>query len=186
MKPILQVCLLVAILISGCGKSETPSETETKQENQTAFFDQLAQLCNETLNGETVFPTDPRHEMHGSDLQMHVKECGEDEIQIPFYVDGDSSRTWILRKTDDGLQLKHDHRHDNGTAYEETNYGGYANGEGDENHQFFEADSFTVELIPEASTNVWMMEIDQENNKFIYYLEREDSPRYRAEFSING
>lgn len=186
MKRILPVCLLAALLISGCEKSETSSEVEAKQEQQMAFFDQLAQLCDETFNGETVFPNDPRHEMHGSNLKMHVKECGEKEIQIPFYVDDDSSRTWILRKTDNGLQLKHDHRHNDGTASEETNYGGYANSEGNENRQFFEADSFTVELIPEASTNVWMMEIDQENNNFIYYLEREGSPRYRAEFSING
>lgn len=185
MKPIIQFCIVAVFIVFGCGKSETVPDAKNGPSDQQMFFEQLSDLCGQEFDGKTVFPNDPRHELHEANLKMHIKKCEEDEIQIPFYVDGDSSRTWVLRKTERGLQLKHDHRNPDGTASEQTNYGGYANRDGDRNRQFFEADSLTADLIPEASTNVWMMEVDFENKRFVYFLQRNDSPRFRAEFPID-
>ena len=44
------------------------------------------------------------------------------ELRVPFHV-GDNLRTWILTRTDSGLRLKHDHRHEDGSDDPVTMYG---------------------------------------------------------------
>jgi len=90
------------------------------------------------------------------------------------------SRTWIITKSPEGLLLKHDHRHKDGTPDEVTMYGGWANDSGSNSSQFFAADAFTAKLIPAASTNVWNMELSDDNSQFTYYLERHNKPRFKA------
>ncbi len=67
-------------------------------------------------------PDDPA--LSAATLVMHVRECSDAEIRIPFFVDDDRSRTWVLSRTDTGLGLKHDHRHEDGTEDSVTQYGG--------------------------------------------------------------
>lgn len=50
--------------------------------------------------------------------------------------------------------------------------------------QSFPADAETTELIPEAATNVWTLQIDPEKKQFVYYLERQKKPRYKAWFNL--
>jgi hypothetical protein len=80
-------------------------------------------------------------------------------------------------------ELVHDHRHADGTPDEITMYGGWAAPEGTAQRQRFPADSDTRKLIPEAATNVWMVEIDKEKQQLVYYLERHNEP-YRAVFKM--
>ncbi len=123
--------------------------------------------------------------MVGVDLTMHIESCGEHEIRIPFIVNKDSSRTWVITLLDDDtLLLKHDHRYPDGTPHSLTNYGEFASDDGTVNNQYFEADQETKEMLPVASTNVWMMELNKEKNKFVYDLERYNESRYRAEFEL--
>jgi hypothetical protein len=63
-------------------------------------------------------------------------------------------------------------------------YGGWAAVEGTVYRQRFPADSATKKLIPEAATNVWTVEIDKEKKQLVYYLERDNKPRYRAVFKL--
>ncbi len=107
-----------------------------------------------------------------------------DEIRIPFRVGEDKSRTWILSLDDRGLLFKHDHRHADGTPDKVTMYGGWAAPEGTAHRQQFPADSDTRKLIPEAATNVWVIEMDKEKQQLVYYLERHNEPRYRAVFKL--
>lgn len=177
------VALIVGLTACGRGQSETQSGERTAVKNE--FFESLSSLCGNTYHGETLFPDDPDDEMVGADLTMHIESCGEDEIRIPFIVNEDSSRTWVITLLDDDtLLLKHDHRYPDGTPHSLTNYGGFASDNGTESSQFFEADQETKDMLPEASTNVWMMELNTEENKFVYYLERHNESRYRAEFEI--
>lgn len=168
---------LLLILLNACSSS---GKEESKQHT---YFAMLQEMCGEEFKGETVFPDDPEHEMYGADLYMKIESCSEDEIRMPFHVNDDRSRTWVLSKTDQGLLLKHDHR-DPGTGIEHdlTQYGGYSNVHGAKNIQYFEADEQTAQMLPEAATNVWMMEVNPEEGTFTYYLERNDQPRYKAEF----
>ena len=153
-------------------------------EKEITFFDTVKQHCGKTYYGKTTFPEDPNHDFAGKTLEMHIKDCSENEIRIPFKVGEDTSRTWIISKTDKGLLFKHDHRHKDGTPDKITMYGGYADNKGSQNSQSFPADQHTAALIPAAKTNVWQLTFDVANKKFTYYLERNNQPRYKAEFKL--
>ena len=116
---------------------------------------------------------------------MKVDSCTSTEIRVPFQVDDDTSRTWILTLKDGKLLLKHDHRHKDGTPDKITNYGGYAARRGSANHQHFPADEFTANLLPAARGNVWTMEFRERENQFVYALERDGELRYRGIFDVS-
>ena len=164
----------------------TPPQTAAPQDTRAAFMRSLRALCGQSFAGATDFPTDnPEHPLAGRRLVMRVATCGEREIRIPFEADEDRSRTWILTLTDAGLLFKHDHRHADGTPDEITNYGGYAAAGGTARMQRFPADQETARLIPEAATNVWTLQLDIENRRFMYQLERHGQLRYRAYFDMS-
>lgn len=115
---------------------------------------------------------------------MHVRSCTSGEIRIPFHVGGDRSRTWVLTTTADGIRLKHDHRHQDGSEDAVTQYGGDARPPFEAGRLEFPADSFTIGLIPAAATNVWTIEIEP-GQRFVYALRREGTDRrFRIEFDL--
>lgn len=152
-------------------------------ENQQAFFNRVATMCGARYEGESVFPEDPGDAFRGQLLVAVIESCEADEIRIPFLVGPDSSRTWVLTRTAEGLQLKHDHRHEDGTPDEVTLYGGVATDPGSPLSQSFPADSYTADLIPEASSNEWFLSFSADGQELTYYLERHGKPRFKAMLS---
>lgn len=186
----INISILVLFLFTACAGEETtdltpelPSDT-----SQEEFFASLFSLCGETFIGEATFPDDPDHMLVDTELKATISTCTEETIEIDLVRGGDTwHTTWVLEKRDEGLHLYHDHIGDN--EYEEgeeplTGYGGFANDEGSSTTQYFPADDHTAEILPEAETNVWMMELNTEDGSFVYYLERHDEPRFRAELSM--
>ena len=151
-----------------------------QSESQDAFFDQLSDLCSTRFVGHSVFPEDPGDAWRDQTLVAHVETCTADEIRIPFIVGDDHSRTWIIRRIDEGLELKHDHRPADGTPDEITLYGGTTQSAGSELSQSFPADAYTAELIPEASGNEWFLTFSDDGSKLTYHLERDGLPRFKA------
>ncbi|MEE4175761.1 MAG: hypothetical protein V2I57_16070 [Xanthomonadales bacterium] len=147
---------------------------------QDAFFDRLVALCGATFTGSTVFPAEPGEDWKGRVLVAHVATCETNQVSIPFTVGEDRSRTWVLQRVDGGLELKHDHRHADGTPDEITDYGGTTRGPGTALAQSFPADEYTAELIPEAATNEWFLSFSEDGNELTYYLERHGKPRFKA------
>lgn len=160
------------------------AKAKDEADTQKAFFQNLKKLCGHRFAGETQFPPDPNHPLAGKKLVMSVDSCSDRELRIPFLVGEDKSRTWILTLSEKGLLFKHDHRHPDGTPDKITMYGGWAAEGGTAHLQRFPADADTAKLIPEATTNVWTLEIIREKEQFTYYLERNNEPRYRAVFSL--
>ena len=119
----------------------------------------------------------------GQLLVAVIESCGDDEVRIPFLVGPDASRTWVLKPTAEGLQLKHDHRHEDGTPDEVTLYGGVATDPGSPISQSFPADSYTANLIPEAASNEWFLSFSADGQELTYYLERYGKPRFKAVLS---
>ncbi len=156
-----------------------------KHKINNGFFDNLAKHCGQTYTGQSVFPADPNDSFAGKKLIMEITECSDIEIRVPFKVGEDASRTWIITKTNKGLLLKHDHRHEDGTPDKINMYGGYADDKSTSISHSFIADSHTITILPEAKTNVWTLNFDNEKNQFIYYLERHDEPRFKAVFDMN-
>ena len=164
-------------------QSQQAKPTPTLTTNQQAFFDQVKSLCGARYEGKSVFPEDPGDAFRGQLLVAVIESCGDDEIRIPFLVGPDASRTWVLKPTAEGLQLKHDHRHEDGTPDEVTLYGGVATDPGSPISQSFPADSYTANLIPEAASNEWFLSFSADGQKLTYYLERHGKPRFKAVLS---
>lgn len=169
-------------LLISCSGEETDITPQIDADNaQEEFFANIFELCGETFSGEATFPEDTSHELVGEQLMATIQTCTEEELRIALSADGDQSRTLIINRTDNGLRLRHDHVNPDGTPHDTTGYGGYATDEGTATKQYFAADDTTATMIPEAETNVWMIEIG--NDQLIYSLERNGELRFRAELT---
>ena len=159
--------------------------TASPTQGLTNLWVALQPLCGSAFSGRLVEGTEASDSAIGEQrLVMHVRTCTESEIRIPFQVGDDRSRTWVITRTDDGLRLKHDHRHADGTADRITQYGGDAAPGDDDLSVDFLADDFTATLIPAASTNIWTLAIVPDRT-FVYALRREASGRrFRVEFDL--
>lgn len=176
--------LIMLILANALFSASSNITARQISQSQTAFFQNVKKLCGQSFEGATQLPQNPDHPLVDKKLVITIASCSDKEIRIPFQVGEDKSRTWILRLDEKGLLFKHDHRHADGTPDEVTMYGGWAAEEGTAYRQRFPADSDTRTLIPEAATNVWMIEIDKQKQEIVYYLERNNEPRYRAVFNM--
>lgn len=141
------------------------------------FLAALRAHCGKAYAGEIVAntPADPSDPFLGKALVMHLRECGEDELRVPFHVGEDRSRTWVFTRTAAGLRLKHDHRHADGSADALTMYGGDTRTPGSATRQEFPADAESVALFeregrPASIANVWAVEIAAD--AFVYELAR--------------
>jgi hypothetical protein len=154
--------------------------------NQDAFFNSLKSLCGKSFIGEVVVDNAPPSSFNTSKLVMHIRKCTDSELQIPFHVGNDASRTWIITKTGSGLSLKHDHRHKDGTSDVSTMYGGHTIDAGWPQVQNFPADQYSKELfvnlaMPQSISNSWQMYIYPE--KFTYRLTRQGR-EFRVDFDL--
>jgi len=136
----------------------------------------MSQLCGKAYEGSVVAAPANDTVFKNKKLLMHVRSCGNKKILIPFIVGDDLSRTWVFTKLNDGLSLKHDHRHQDGTADSITFYGGKTINRGSSVIQFFPADEQTVQMLPAAAGNVWWVELVP-GKYFTYNLRRMGTDR---------
>lgn len=154
-----------------------------------AFMDAVRQSCGKAYEGRIVAnePASTNDPFAGKRLVMHVRECNEREIRIPFHVGDDRSRTWVLTRTNDGLRLKHDHRHEDGSEDKLTMYGGDTASLGSAQRQEFPADAhskalFEREGLKASIANTWAMEVAP-GELFAYELLR-PGRKFRVEFDL--
>ncbi len=177
------ILLLVAISVTACGSES--ARAQQHDEPQDSFWAALQSLCGQAFVGVIVESVPLDTSFADKDLIMHVRQCSEDEVRIPFHVGEDRSRTWVISRTSLGLRLKHDHRHEDGSEDPITQYGGDTDEPGTETLQQFPADAHTASIVPVAATNVWTLEIEPERS-FAYALRREGSDRrFRVEFDLS-
>ncbi len=171
--------LAICTVLAACNGEEAEEPVDSRD----AFFNTISAFCGDTFVGEGTYPDDPEHDLIATELRAHLSSCDENSIHIDLYRNGGETwhATWILEKREAGLHLYHDHAGDRDDAEDVlTGYGGYADDRGSATRQYFPADEHTAEILPEAVTNVWMMEVNEEAGEFIYYLERHQEPRFRA------
>lgn len=169
MKKAASLILVILILVFN-----TSAQTDDDQK----FWASLQTICGKAFAGEILHaPADDS--FRGKKLVMHVRACGEKQITIPFFVGGDKSRTWVLTKQNDRIQLKHDRRRPDGKADEITMYGGTTANSGSATRQIFPADDETAKMLPAAVSNIWWIDVD--NMSFTYNLRRVGTDRF---FSI--
>jgi hypothetical protein len=155
------------------------------QEAADEFFSHLEALCGQAFEGEVLVAPETDTTFSGKELVMHVRKCEENVVYIPFHVGEDRSRTWIITRTEQGLRLKHDHRHADGSEDDLTQYGGDTAVPGTAIKQEFPADAYTAQLLPPAATNVWTVEVVP-GETFTYALRREGTDRrFRVAFDLS-
>ena len=130
------------------------------------FWRELQKLCGKTFAGSIAADTSPSPDFAGKAMVMHVRSCEPDRIRIPFMVGENRSRTWVLTRKGNRIELKHDHRHEDGTSDKVTMYGGSTTNAGEQTRQFFPADEETTRVVtppqgraPSAAANVWWIEL---------------------------
>ena len=156
--------------------------------SQDAFFSAISELCGKAYSGTITVDNDSGEGFANKKLIMHVRRCDETQLQIPFHVGEDASRTWLITKTGSGLSLKHDHRHSDGTEDTLTQYGGHTIDAGWAQVQSFPADQYSKELfvenaIPQSVGNTWQMYIYPE--RFTYRLIRQGR-EFRVDFDLTN
>lgn len=184
--------LALATLLAACARPAATADTAAPmaaaeaQDVQRQFFDAIARRCGEAFGGRLVSTDAADADMARQSMVMHISRCTADEIRIPFHVGDNRSRTWVLTRTTQGLRLKHDHRHADGSADAITQYGGDSVNPGSATRQEFPADAqsialFTANAMQVSNGNVWAVEVD--DNRFAYELRRQGR-WFRVEFDL--
>ena len=185
-----------ATLLAAC--SAEPAQPPAEPEPQDAFWAALSEHCGEAYRGMLVSEDAADADFRAAEMVMHVRECSDERIAIPFHIrapgeEWDRSRTWLVTRTPDGLRLKHDHRHEDGEADAVTMYGGDTAEAGSATGQDFPVDAESIALferegLAASVTNTWRVEVDGE--RFAYQLTRPPADGaaqgrlFRAEFDL--
>jgi hypothetical protein len=201
--------LATALLVAACaGQQATPSGVTTSaalglpealpppaidqvaQAPVDAFMAALASHCGQAFAGKVRVdvPETPDNAFAGKAMVMHVRECREGEIRIPFHVGDDRSRTWVITRTASGLRLKHDHRHEDGSPDESTMYGGDTAEAGTANRQAFPVDAESIAMfgrlgMTASVTNTWAIDVVP-GKQFVYELSRPGGRLFQVEFDL--
>lgn len=187
--------LILAFAVAACAPEAPPQSAHTAPDAQPqqvelapadAFLARLNALCGQRFEGKVVTNDPVDADFANSRLLMQVRDCSPTEVRIPFHVGEDKSRTWVITRTDAGLRLKHDHRHEDGTEDELSQYGGDTATTGTATRQEFPADEFSKELFltkgnPASVTNVWAVEV--QDAIYAYELRRPER-FFRVEFDL--
>ena len=175
------IAAAIALPLAACATT-TPAPTSP----QDQFWAALSSHCGKAYAGRMVSSEDADAQMRGAAMAMHVRTCASDRIAVPFHIqraDGtwDRSRTWVFTRTEAGLRLKHDHRHEDGSPDATTMYGGDTASPGTSTTQAFPVDAESIALfrregLTASLTNVWRVEVDPAGTPdaaFSYRLTRE-------------
>jgi len=155
---------------------------------QAIFFTALKNHCGSKYQGKLVSNDEADAGFKDAIMIAHFQNCNEQKIAIPFQIGEDRSRTWIVTKLDNGLRLKHDHRHEDGTEDILSQYGGDTIDEGTASRQNFPADDYSKALfiredIAVSTDNIWSLEI---NERILAYELNRPNRHFRVEFDLTN
>ncbi len=176
---------LFSLLSTAIAMPSMATQYELPQE-QLAFFERIAAHCGKAYEGKVTAGDSADSAFSGKKLVMHVRECSDKELKVPFHVGDDHSRTWVITKTKTGLRLKHDHRHEDGSEDKVTMYGGDTTSKGRADWQSFPVDQFSINNFKEnglaqSVTNVWHIGITDDT--YVYRLTRENRD-FKVDFDL--
>lgn len=159
--------LVTVLLVSACGSGDRQEQPVTGEYPFLEFYDTLKAECGNAYAGTVKHEPDtednPAMFFEDQEMVVHFRECDDQQLKIPFHIKGedgnwDRSRTWIITKHDDGLELRHDHRKPDGSDDDFTMYGGLTIDFGTDNRQDFQSiprteenDAYSgwrIEMIP--------------------------------------
>ncbi len=188
MRRLSAILLLAALLVwTGC-ESDTPDAPDETDDPDpvvdadfAAFWSYLSDDCGSAYEGVVIEKPEGDDQLsEDAELEMHIRECDDEELRIPLHVlepDADEwnrSRTWVLMPHEEGLELRHDHRYPDGEE-EETSWYGQVSSDA--------VDEYTVEFLDPETQSGWRIEIDP-GERFTYGTYSNDSWGYRLDFDL--
>jgi hypothetical protein len=164
---VLAVTLGCAVL-AGEARSQAPRDQ---------FWAHLKALCGSAAAGVLrQAPAGDTQINPAARLVVHFWECGDVEVRFPLHVDQNRSRSWVFIRHADRLELRHDHRREDGTEESNTWYGAATLEAGTANRQDFVTErngvrsGWRVEIVPGA--------------RFAYGTSRNGDWRHHLEFDL--
>ncbi len=174
------VLIATLLIVTACSEEQS-GITET----QNAFWENIQQHCGNAYSG-TLGDATPHYSAvaNAETFTLHFFNCTENLTHIALHVDDNRSRNLMLTKTGHTLRLKHDHRYENGSEEEISQYGGEAPGTGLSHRQIFWADGFTARILPQRYDNFWFLDMMNETT-FAYGVHwPKEGHSIRLEFDI--
>ncbi|MCH8566620.1 MAG: hypothetical protein LAT67_00095 [Balneolales bacterium] len=177
---------------TACNSESEETETiplENLAEDVSAydlFLTNLSYHCGDAFEGRLTLEPEGDDMLEGDELLLvHFRECGEDQVKMPFHIqkmDGswDRSRTWIFTRTEDGIDLRHDHRKPNGEPDDFTMYGGPVHVEPDPNTMEF----ISFERTEETGLYRGWRIIIEPGVRYVYGTHRGGEWSWRVDFDL--
>jgi hypothetical protein len=155
---------------------------------QDAFWQNLRQHCGSAYPGRLTLEPPGDDMLTGTEqLIVHFRECGQDTLRLPFHIEveatgeWDRSRTWMFMRTTDALELRHDHRHEDGTPDEQTMYGAFTQAPGLPGRQEF---ILTERRAADGSALGWRVEVEP-GRRYTYGTIRGGAWTWRVDFDLS-
>jgi hypothetical protein len=186
--------VLAAVLCAGCMASASPDGTAAPAGGaaadlspQDGFWSALRAHCRMAYGGRLVLEPPGDEMLTGTEqLIVHFRECGADTLRLPFHIEKealgtwDRSRTWMFMRTSDGLELRHDHRREDGSPDEVTMYGGHTRDAGTPYRQEF---ILAERRAADGSLLGWRVEVEP-GVRYTYGTIRGGEWTWRVDFDL--
>lgn len=184
MKILLSSILISTLSLAACA---VPSE-----DPRDAFFENLTALCGGSYLGQITSDQAVDADWIASVLIVGPVTCTSDAIRMPLAVGDDTSRTWVVSQSDEGLEFRHEHTEPDGSPSAVTQYGGYALIGGSAERHDFPADELTRENFYEngltvSLPNIWTLNFDGETLGYGLFrpaTETDPARDFRAVFAV--
>ena len=165
-------------VLSACQPTETLNP-------QHVFFDRFLAYCGQSFAAHIV-EDDKQSDAWNQPLVVHIRDCETDTLRMPLHVGEDRSRTWVLQRTEKGLNFQHIHLHQDGSVDAVSPYGGHTAENGTESLQSFPVDAASKTLFEEnglavSTQNTWRLgfpsadtmsyELTRPNRSFIVHVD---------------
>lgn len=179
-------CILFSItLISVAATAATAQDVDMKSKTE-AVWTALQTHCGQAFAGVVTSVPEGDTQLAGvEEIVVHFDSCTDAFIRVPFHVKKDDgswnrSRTWIFIRNEHGIELRHDHRTEDGAEDATTWYGGFA-------HK--DATASQVEFVPEQRVMAdgpnggWRV-IMEPGVRYVYGTIRAGEFRHRLDFNL--
>jgi hypothetical protein len=187
---------LVTVLGSACAPAPPPAAVPdvdlaavVAATPADAFLQHLRAHCGRAFSGRLTLEPPGDDMLTGTEqLIVHFRECGADTVRVPFHIEKeassswDRSRTWVFFRVNGGLELRHDHRREDGTPEESTWYGGRTRDVGTANRQEF---VYEERRAADGSVLGWRVEIVP-GERYTYGTIRGTEWTWRVDFDLTS
>jgi hypothetical protein len=180
--------LVLMLIVAACAPTASPPGPAGLATGAAhdGFLANLRQHCGRAYGGRLAVAPPGDEMLRGDEpLVVHFRECGTEQVKLPFHIEKepgrwDRSRTWVFMRTSAGIELRHDHRREDGVPDEQTWYGGHTQSWGTAQRQEF---VYAERRAADGSVLGWRVEIVP-GERYTYGTIRGGNWTWRVDFDL--